>query len=212
MRRISIALVAILLGGCATSVAHFWPTEELARQRNRPLSARYELAGPDGGKVGEAWVWSRGIFKEGDRAVAHVGIELESDSTEGLSVDVGSLRLVAREGKKDKGKVYRPLRTDGKSSAPPRGYSRLDAYFRLPEGVKPRAITSFDVLWKAKAGEADTGEVTPFVRAGSSPRVAGAMFHGPYIPGTSIYSPVGAWFSCPGEDTYYTEPPDCDEE
>jgi hypothetical protein len=156
-----LALIAVLLAGCAAQRQYFQPTE---RQHGETVhgypEAIYTLVGPQG-QFGEAKLWSNGAYVSGGESVIHIGIEVHDTSAQPIELRAADIELESVA--TDVGTVGHvpPLRARNRVFAPG-AIAPTDFEFRLPDEVAPGDVQSFVLLWRARNAGQSYAQRTPF--------------------------------------------------
>jgi hypothetical protein len=202
-RLVSLVLLA---AACGVTQVPLRPVPDPREPGGHPGEYRLETSDR---QLGTVRVWSRGVYVEHGRNLAHVAIQLESSGRTGMRLDVGALRLVVYQDNEGSAEL-RPSSTTGTAEIRPRGDGRLDAYFDLPAGMKPADVTALEVTWTAQLGDQTRHAVTRLARFTDRMRGRRPTAHGPIMPGSGAMSPTGEWYSCPEDPhRYYPYPPYC---
>jgi hypothetical protein len=156
-----LALIAVLLAGCAANRQYFQPTERQHGETVRGYpEAIYTLVGSQG-QFGEAKLWSNGAYVSGGESVIHVAIEVHNTSAHPIELRAADVELesVATEvgtaahlrPRQAKNRVFRP------GSIVETGFE-----FTLPGDVAPGDVQSFLLRWRAHSAGQSYGQRTPF--------------------------------------------------
>ena len=157
-------LLLLAFAGCAGQRATFRPTERVLAETSQGFAqAVYDLPQAQG-RAGEAKLWTDGVYREGDRTIAHVGFEIENTGDVPIVLDLGAVRLAQVKTAAGPRDDLAPARTTGAAEVKPHSVGVVETFFALPEDTKPRDIEEFRVIWSARVGEERRDEFTPFVR------------------------------------------------
>lgn len=182
--RFSLALAALVLfSACAHDRQYFRPTERVRGQTLQGYhEAFYELVGSQG-RFGEAKVWSRGAYRQGDESVVEVALDVHNTSGQPIEISAKDLHL---DPVRTRDAVLRklPAAETGVFKVAPESRASLRAHFLLPDGMHPGSVTSLGFSWRVKNGAQSYAQVTPFREE--------AAYYPPYERGYIYYNPVYA--------------------
>ena len=185
MRR--IALIGLLVAGCAPSAAYFRPTEKaLGESFEGQEQAIYDLSGPSG-RAGEVKVWTNGAYREHQTTVLRVHLDVESTTESVVELDGRDLKLASVVGEHGTLRDVGPSEVSPGVRVEPGDLAGVSALFTLPGDIDPEDIDGFVLRWTARVDGRPTTELTPFVRLQHS--------YAPYV-----YSP----FYWPYYDPFYS--------
>jgi len=166
MLRPLTCLLLPLFASC-NEYRHFAPRESLnGWSASGQPAALYQL-GDQGGKKGELRIWSDGARRDGsgghDTTIVHVGCELVNTGGQPLSLDLAQVRLQNLTAGALKIDGLQPQRVQGEAAAVPGHSNRVEFWFDPGDGVRPTAISGFEVHWQVRT-EGGTGfeQITPF--------------------------------------------------
>jgi hypothetical protein len=151
------ALVLLSLAGCAMPQV-IVPVAPVTRTGpdGVHVAAQYVVE-RSGQPLGEMQVWSRGAYQvevQGkEQTLVQISLALHNTSTTPLQLDPAQLFLddIALGG----GTLYRvpPARVDGNGPIAPSQTRTIQAYFRLPDDVRPDDVIEYRVAWQVQVQE-----------------------------------------------------------
>lgn len=199
------SLLLLAFAGCAGQRAAFRPTERVLAETSAGLAqAVYDLPRAQG-RAGEAKLWTDGIYREGERTIAHVGFEIENTGEVPIVLDLAALRLgEVKTASGTRGELV-PTKTTGSAEVKPHSVGIIETFFALPDDTQPRDIEEFRVIWSARIGEERHAEFTPFVRIArrDDERQYYVVPFSPFYPYPGFYRyggygyPLGLFEDCP---------------
>jgi hypothetical protein len=158
--------------GCAESRQYFRPTEHVYGETTRgEPEAIYDMVGPFG-PFGEAKVWSRGAFRDGNDTVVFATIDLHNTSGVPILVNPQRIRLDPVRIGPELLHGLTPTQTQVLSVAPG-AFGSIKLRFLLPESVVPGQVSSFGLRWEVKNGPQTYAQRTPFLETRGGNAYAG---------------------------------------
>ena len=195
-----IAVLVLVLCGCATGRQYFEPSERVQGQTVQGHKvAIYALTGASG-VFGEAKVWSHGAYEaEDERSVVHVGLEIHNTGAVPVELRPGELRLDVLD--EDGGPLRGLSPQDGGAArtVAPGAIEDMSFLFELPPGVEPRDAVALRLHWRVHAGDQLYAQRTPFVEEIERRANARAYFGYPCWP----YGPYDCMYMAPFGPRFY---------
>ena len=193
---LGIALVAILLGGCAEGSYIYRPAQQATATVGNLPAARYGI--PAERPTGEVLIASSGLTQLPQTEVRTPAIFVRMVVTNNSDETAWTLDT-AQQFAVIGGQKQSPAYVNTYNQAQPvleipRGAKRLvDLYYRLPpklEGDDP--VPQFDLAWNVQTGARAVAERTSFDRLKVEPMYAG--YYGGYYPYGPGWGPYGWWY------------------
>jgi hypothetical protein len=183
---LGIALLAILLGGCAEHHYIYRPAQQATASVGPLPAARYAI--PAERPAGEVLVASSGLTElpgaETRTPALFVRMVVTNNSDDTTWVVDTAQQQAVIGGEKQSPAFVNTYNQKQPSLEIPRGEKRLvDLYYRLPGKVDPDdAMPEFDLAWSVQTGARLVAERTTFDRMQIEPVYAGGYYYYPYGP------------------------------
>lgn len=174
---VSVSLLFLLTTSCSQREL-FVPAEHATGFTPHGYrAAEYEVQDAEG-SIGDVKIWSKGTLRKNLRGsketFVHVAFSIDNQTRHPMRLERQKLSLKAAS---DDGPLGPLAPTLGKIAEPVRaGKQRsIEAWFALPDDVRPDDVRAFRVSWTVDAGQATYSQRTPFLQATRS------YYYSPYF-------------------------------